>query len=153
LRAEFGINKPSFYDFALLHGLGERRIANEAKDVIVTNASDGALVIAAWNIVDPAPDGKPSSMLTAKVKTMTLTLHGVAANASVSLQRVDNEHGNVLPVYASMGKPLNPTPKQVEEMNRKTALPQAEESRLKDGRLELTLEPNALVVVRVGGKS
>ena len=35
LRAEFGINKPSFYDFALLHGLGDRRIANEAKDVIV----------------------------------------------------------------------------------------------------------------------
>ena len=29
-----------------------------------------------------------------------------------------NEHGNVLPVYAAMGKPLNPTPTQVEEMNR-----------------------------------
>ena len=57
LRAEYGINKPSFYDFALLHKLGEERLANASKDVIITRAKDGAVVVAAWNIVDPAPDG------------------------------------------------------------------------------------------------
>ena len=51
-----------------------------------------------------------------------------------------------------MGKPLYPKPAQVEEMNRKTALGAPERMTLKDGRLELMLEPNALVLVRVGGR-
>ncbi len=152
LRAEYGINKPSFYDFALLHELGNQRIPNAAEDVIVTEGSDGSLIIAAWNIGDPAADGEPSSTLHAKPKTMTLLLHGVAANARISLQRVDNEHGNVLPVYAAMGKPQYPTPAQVAEMNRKTALPARETVTLKDGRLTLTLEPNALALLRISSR-
>ena len=151
LRAEYGINKPSFYDFALLHGLGELRLANASKDAIVTKAKDGALVVALWNIADPAANGQPSSMLTAIAKTMTLEFKGVPLRARVSVQRVDNEHGNVLPVYAALGKPQYPTPAQVEQMNRKTALPAPEAMALKGGRLQLVLEPNALVLVRVVG--
>ncbi len=152
LRAEYGINKPSFYDFALLHGLGEQRLANASKDVIVTKAKDGTIVVAVWNIVDPAENGAPSSMLTAKAKAVTLEFKGLPARTRVNVQRVDNEHGNVLPVYAAMGKPQYPTPAQVDEMNRKTAPGAPEVMALKDGRLELTLEPNALVLVRVGGR-
>ncbi len=36
LRAEYGINKRSFYDFALLHTLGEHRLANASRNAIVT---------------------------------------------------------------------------------------------------------------------
>ncbi len=149
LRAEFGINKPSFYDFALLHKLGDKRIANESKNVIVTKSADGAVMIAAWNIVDPAENGQPDATLTAKNKTMRIEVKGVKADASYTVERVDHEHGNVLPIYKAMGSPLNPTPGQVEEMNRKTALGAAEMGRLKGGVVELTLEPNALVVVTV----
>ncbi len=150
LRAEYGINKPSFYDFALLHKLGDQLIASDAKDVLVTKAADGTLAIAAWNLVDPAENGKPSSTLGMKPKTMMLVFKGVPARARVTVERVDDEHGNVLPVYAGMGKPQYPRPVQVEEMNAKTALGAPEVVTLKDGRLELTLEPNALVLVRVG---
>lgn len=149
LRAMYGINKPSFYDFRLLHQLGEQRLANPSKNVIVTKTKEGAVVLAAWNIVDPAPDGQPSSTLRAKPKTMALVFSGVAANARVTIDRVDTEHGNVLPVYAAMGRPQYPTPEQVETMNRKTALPPAEVTALKGGELKLTLEPNALLLVRV----
>ena len=152
LRAMYGINKPSFYDFGLLHQLGDRRYASEAKDVLVTKAVDGSLAIAAWNLVDPAPDGQPSTMLHAKSKTMVLSFKGVAPNARVTVDRVDNEHGNVLPVYAAMGKPVYPTPEQVETMNKKSALPPAEVTALKGGAMTLTLEPNALVLVRVAGR-
>ena len=152
LRAMYGINKPSFYDFGLLHQLGEQRMVNPANDVLVTKTSDGSLVIAAWNLVDPAPDGQPSSTLHAKPRTMTLTMHGVAPNARVTIDRVDNEHGNVLPAYAAMGKPQYPTPEQVETMNKKTALPPPEVTALRGGKLELTLEPNALLLVRVAGR-
>jgi len=145
LRAEFGINKPSYYGFALLHKLGEQRIANNSPDVIVTKRSDGSLVIAAWNLVDPGPVSKRN----ATGRTISLSLRGVAADARVTIERVDNEHGNVLPIYAAIGKPTYPTPSQVEELNRKTALPEPEATHLSGGKLPLTLEPNALLLVVV----
>jgi xylan 1,4-beta-xylosidase len=145
LRAEFGIDKPSYYDFALLHRLGEQRIANASENAIVTKASDGSLRIAVWNLVDPSP----ASMAAAKNRTMTLQIAGVAPNAQVAIERVDDEHGNVLPAYAAMGKPDYPTTAQVEKLNKTTALPAPEEKRLEGGRLMLALEPNALVLVTV----
>jgi xylan 1,4-beta-xylosidase len=51
--------------------------------------------------------------------------------------------------YAAMGSPLDPTPSQVEQLNRETALPAPEETRLQGGKLQLTLPPNALVLIRV----
>jgi xylan 1,4-beta-xylosidase len=145
LRAEFGINKPSYYGFALLHQLGDQRLANDAQNVIVTKSTDGSLKIAVWNLVDPAP----AAISAAKSRTSTLEFRGVPQNAQVTIQRVDNEHGNVLPAYAAMGKPAYPTPAQVEQLNRTTALPAPEEQTLKDGKLTLTLEPNALFLVTV----
>ena len=50
LRATGGINKPSFYDFALLHQLGPERIANPSHDALVTRLPDGSLAIAVWNL-------------------------------------------------------------------------------------------------------
>ncbi|MGI8772257.1 MAG: GH39 family glycosyl hydrolase [Acidobacteriaceae bacterium] len=141
LRAEGGINKPSYYDFGLLHQLGETRLANPSKNVIVTRTKDGGLAIAAWNLVDPGQHGS--------TKTVTLAFRGVPAAARVALQRVDSEHGNVLPAYAAMGKPVYPTPAQVEQLNRETKLPPPQEVRLQDGKLALTLEPDALVLVTV----
>ena len=155
LRAEFGLNKPSFYDFALLHELGEQRIANAADDVLVTKAADGSLAIAVWNILDPAPDGKTPRVAAAPrepVKTVTLHLQGMPAGASVTVERVDNEHGNVLPLYEAMGRPTYPTPAQVENLNRRTALPEPERTKLRNGELELRLEPNALVLVRISAR-
>jgi xylan 1,4-beta-xylosidase len=140
LRAKGGINKPSYYDFALLHKLGDERLANASKNVIVTKNADG-LSIAAWNLVDPDKHGA-----TQKIE---LSFIGIPANARVTIQRVDADHGNVLPKYAAMGRPLDPTPDQVEQLNRETALPSPEETSLHDGRLELSLTPDALALVKI----
>ena len=150
LRAEFGINKPSFYDYALLHQLGTERIANAAENVIVTRAADGSVIVAAWNLLDPAENGQPAAK--GKLLRMDLALSGVAADASVTIQRVDEEHGNVLPKYRAMGAPNYPTAAQVEALNGATALPAAESAKLKAGHLALTLEPNALVLVRIAAR-
>ena len=40
-----------------------------------------------------------------------------------TVERIDDDHGNVLPRYEAMGKPLDPTSAQVEQLNRETALP------------------------------
>jgi beta-xylosidase len=49
------IQKSSYYDFGLLHQLGDRPIATDAKNLIVTKSPDGTLTLAAWNLVDPTP--------------------------------------------------------------------------------------------------
>jgi xylan 1,4-beta-xylosidase len=144
LRAKGGINKPSYYSYGLLHQLGNQRIASTSNNIIATKSADGSIAIAAWNRADPDQQGT--------ARTMTLSLHGVAPDAKIILQRVDSGHGNVLPRYASMGKPLDPTPDQVDQLNRETALPAPEVSALKNGKLELQLTPNALVLVKIEAK-
>ena len=144
LRAKGGINKPSYYGFGLLHELGDRRISNDAQDVMVTKNADGRLAIAVWNLVDPGEQGS--------ARTVTLAFSHVPPNANVSMERVDEQHGNVLKQYEAMGSPLDPAPAQVEQLNRETALPPPEAAKLHDGKLELTLTPNALVLVKVSGQ-
>jgi xylan 1,4-beta-xylosidase len=144
LRAKGGINKPSYYAYGLLHQLGDQRLANASNNVIVTKTQDGSLAIAAWNLVDPDKTGQ--------TRTMDLVFRNLPASAQVSIQRVDADHGNVLPKYDAMGSPLDPTAAQVEQLNRETALPAPDEAPLRDGRLELTLTPNALFLVVVHNK-
>jgi xylan 1,4-beta-xylosidase len=141
LRAKGGINKPSFYAFELLHQLGQERIANSSHNVIVTRTKDGGLAIAAWNLVDPDEKGSD--------RKMEFSFSGLAAPARVTMRRVDADHGNVLKQYAAMRRPLDPTPAQVEELNRETSLPSPESVQLNDGKLELTLGKNALVLIKI----
>jgi xylan 1,4-beta-xylosidase len=145
LRAEFGINKPSYYAFALLHQLGDKRIANVSPNIIATKSSDGSLIIAVWNLVDPSP----AILSKAHSEPITLAIRNITPNARATIQRVDTEHGNVLPKYAAIGKPTYPTPTQVEQINRETTLSLPQETHLANGQLALTLEPNALVLVKL----
>jgi len=80
---------------------------------------------------------------------MEFAIRGVAPDAKVTLEIVDQEHGNVLPHYAAMGSPVDPTEKQVDELNRETALGAPEERRFKDGVIQLELGPDALVLLRI----
>ena len=140
LRAEGGINKPSYYAYGLLHQLGTERLPAKSNNVLVTHKQNGELAIAAWNLVDPGQ--------TSGTKTIELAFHHMPADAHVSIQRVDDDHGNVLKAYKAMGSPLAPTPAQVEQLNRTTALPAPEETQLQAGRLMLTLMPNSLVLIK-----
>jgi xylan 1,4-beta-xylosidase len=144
LRAKGGINKPSYYGFALLHELGDQRLANPSSNVIVTKRRDGTMVIAVWNLVDLAKDKTKGTEVR-----MSLEFSNLPRNAEVSIERVDDEHGNVLPKYAAMGSPVDPTEIQVEQMNHETALGKPERTRLTDSRLELTLERNALAILQI----
>ena len=145
LRAEGGINKPSFYGFALLHKLGDRRLANNSPDVLVTKDAAGTLVIAAWNLVNPGPDARAKT----QPRTLHLDIQHVRPDAPVTVERLDHEHGDVLPIYRALGSPPYPTQAQAEEMNRRSALPPPRTLRLQHGTLDLTLEPNALALIRI----
>lgn len=144
LRATYGINKPSFYDFALLHRLGTERLPNDSHDAIVTRLPDGSLEIAVWNLA--SVDAPPNSIKTHHV---TLRITGMASDSSVSLQQVDADHDNVLKTYAAMGKPRYPTPAQIAKMNADSALPVPEQLTLRDGMVTLDLVPNELAILHI----
>jgi xylan 1,4-beta-xylosidase len=141
LRAKGGINKPSYYAYGLLHQLGDERLAGRSQDVIATRNESGEIEVAAWNLVDPGQQGSD--------KTIELEFRHTPPNAQASLQRLDDDHGNVLKAYTAMGAPLDPTAEQVEQLNRETALPAPAAERLTDGRLTIQLTPNSLVLVKV----
>jgi len=141
LRAEGGINKPSYYDFELMHKLGDRRIANSDSNAIVTKREDGSLVIAVWNLVDPDKTGT--------AKKFRLTFENIRTNAPVNISRVDDDHGNTLAAYKAMGSPSYPTEDQIQRLNAATKLPPPAQSRLEGNHLDLDLQPNALALVEV----
>jgi xylan 1,4-beta-xylosidase len=134
-----GIKKPAFYAYALLHKLGDERLASAAKNVLVTQRKDGTLVIATWNAVDPDQKGSP--------QTMTLRFKNVGSKAAVTIHRVDPTHGNVLTTYEAMGKPRYPTQKQIADMNRASALGPPEKTNLQNGEIRLEVPVNGLVVM------
>ena len=139
LMAAGGIKKPSYNGFALLHKLGHQRIANAVPGVLVTKEKN-KLAVAAWNLVDPDRTGP--------TRTVRFDFKGVPASAQVRVTRVDSQHGNTLAAYEKMGKPRYPTRKQIDEMNRASVVvPQT--SVLKDGKIEIQLTPNALVLLEI----
>ncbi|HLK18771.1 MAG TPA: serine hydrolase [Bryobacteraceae bacterium] len=145
LRAEGGINKPSYYGFGLLHKLGVERIENADPNVLVTKRRDGSLAVAVWNLVDPDKKGS--------AKKVRLVFDNVPADAPVEISRVDNEHGNALAAYRAMGSPRYPTEEQVKKMNAASALPAPSQGHVDGNHLDLNLEPNALVLVEVKTKA
>jgi xylan 1,4-beta-xylosidase len=141
LMALGGIKKPSYSAFALLHGLGHERILNDSANVLVTRRKDGALVIAAWNLVDPTTKGSE--------RTVRFAIRGVAPGSTVRISRADGEHGNTLGAYKRMGSPRYPTQAQVRELNRVAEAPSSENLRLKDGLLEVKLPVNGVALIEV----
>ena len=141
LRAEGGINKPSYYAFGLLHKLGIERIANASSNVIVTKRGDGTLAIALWNLMSPRKTGS--------AKTFRLEFDQVADRAEVRISRLDDTHGNTLTAYRAMGSPQYPTPEQVARLNAATKLPEPQRTHLAGRQLDLELDPNALVLIEI----
>ena len=143
LRAKGGINKPSYYGYGLLHELGDRRIANQSQDTIVTKTANGGLAIAAWDLVDPGKSGT--------ARSIHFVFAHVKPDARVTIQRVDEAHGNVLPQYRAMGSPSDPTAAQVKKLNQETALPPPTQMTLQNGALDVKLTPNELALIQVTG--
>jgi xylan 1,4-beta-xylosidase len=136
-----GIKKPSFYAYALLHKLGEERLANDA-NILVTRRKGGTLVIAMWNAVDPDKKGAP--------ETVTLRFKNMGSGTDATIHRVDATHGNVLTEYQAMGNPRYPTQKQIGALNHASELGPPEKTKLQHGEIRIEVPVNGLVVMEVG---
>jgi xylan 1,4-beta-xylosidase len=141
LIAADGIRKPSFYQYELLHRLGQERLRNPAENVLVTRQPDHSLAIAVWNLVEPDQPGAP--------RHIRLEFQNVDPAAEVLIHRVDEKHSNSLALYRTMGSPQYPTQAQVEQLNRESALAAPELTTLHNATMELDLPVNALWLLEI----
>jgi xylan 1,4-beta-xylosidase len=135
------IPKPSFNAFALLHQLGTERLTVSSKSVLATRTDDGRVVIALWNLL-PAEVSGPE-------KNIRLRFAGISKNSKVLIQRLDEDHGNVLTAYEQMGRPRYPTQAQLSALRNAAKLSPLEVRRLKTNELQLTLQPHSLVLLEI----
>jgi len=153
LIAEDSISKPAFNAFAMLHELGDRRIPLDSDSALATRRSDGGLAIALWNYAPPDGTGAAYTKPPASrgpSKTFTLQLTGVASNASATILRLDEDHGNVIKTYDAMGRPAFPSRSQIVKLREAGKPAPAEHVSLKTGSLTVQIPPQGLVVVIVG---
>jgi xylan 1,4-beta-xylosidase len=150
LIAPWSIHKPSFNAFAMLHHLGNERLSNDSKNALVTRRSDGTLVVAVWNMADTPAAQQPGGPGVAK--QMQIDFEHVPGHAAVSVTRLDPTHGNTLVAYRRMGSPRYPTEAQVRELNEASKLSPAEKATLRDGKIDVDLPVNSLVMLEVATK-
>jgi xylan 1,4-beta-xylosidase len=153
LIAEDHIPKPAFNAFAILHQLGDRRIALSSDSALATKRPDGTLAIALWNYAQPDGTGAAYTKPPAnrgQTRIFTLHLTGVPANAPVAVFRVDETHGNVLPTYDAMGRPAFPSREQILKLRKSGKPAPAEHMPLKKQELTLQVPPQGLAIVIIG---
>jgi xylan 1,4-beta-xylosidase len=140
LIAVYGIPKPAFNAFKVLHTLGDQRIDLNSDSILVTKKNDGSLVLAVWNYSAPEEEGA--------AKDFVLRFKGLLPKQAI-ISRVDHDHGDVRVAYQQMGSPRYPTRAQIEELRRSAALPAPETREVQNGQLLLTLPPQGLAVVEL----
>jgi xylan 1,4-beta-xylosidase len=139
LIAEDGLPKPSFNAFKLLHRLGNQRIAVDSKSALATKRSDGALVVALWNEFLPQETGAE--------KQIKVIVKGMSGVHRAEMTRLDSNHGSVLNAYAAMGKPVNPTRAQIEQLRRAARLAPPETLQVRQGQITAMLPPHGLALI------
>jgi xylan 1,4-beta-xylosidase len=140
LIAAGGIPKPAYNAFELLHKLGDQRIEINSDSALLTRGNDGTLALAIWNYAPPGEKGL----------ARTITLHFEnTKRKSATVARLDHEHGDFHSVYEKMGSPRYPTPSQIQELRRASALPEPETLKLKGDELSLTLPAHGLVLIEL----
>ena len=140
LIAAGGIPKPAFNAFALLHKLGEQRLALTSEDALVTRRKDGMLVIAAWNIGTPGAAGAEKE-IEFKFEHARVSKMGVT--------RLDPDHGDIHKAYQAMGSPRYPSKTQLEKLRTAAELSSQETHQVKNGSVALKIPCQGLVLVEV----
>jgi xylan 1,4-beta-xylosidase len=141
LLAEYGIPKPAYQAFALLHKLGDRRLNLNSDSALLTRTPNGSLVMALWNYSAPGQGGLP--------KNITVRFEHTSAIKAL-LWRVDADHGDFHRVYAKMGSPVSPTQIQVQQLRQTIrSATGAETLAVKNSELKVEIPSPGLVLIEL----
>jgi xylan 1,4-beta-xylosidase len=140
LVAAYGLPKPSFNAFKVLHLLGDRRLPLSSTMALATTKA-GNPVLAAWNLVLPGAGGA--------AKNITFQFSGLRGNHTASIYRVDSTHGSLLNAYRQMGSPRYPSKAQIDTLHRASELPAPEQKNLNGNQLSIDLPAQSLAIVEI----
>ena len=137
LLAERDIPKAAFRDFELLHRLGDRRLAADSENALVTEGPKGQIVIALWNYAEPGE--------AVEGKTFKLALR----NADFRLYRMQSVApgtGSSLEAWKKLGSPALPTLQQIHQLITESGLAPARTAPISE---PIVLGPQTLAVVEL----
>ncbi len=110
----YGIPKPTYRIFELLHRLGDRRLpvgggAGSTAEVLAVRDGSRLTVLAYNHNVPAEPIG---------TEEVVLALQGVALNGPVGITRLDDAHANPKQRWIELGSPEYPTRDELAELER-----------------------------------
>ena len=118
-----GIVKPTFHAYRFLHELGDELLARTEGAVISRDRSSGKLTALCYHYPAEVPQSAPASFDTPDVAQRTLAtgspaslelkLTGLAPNASVLIELLDESHGSAIAAWTQLGSPASPTRDQI----------------------------------------
>jgi xylan 1,4-beta-xylosidase len=140
LVATYGLPKPAFNAFKVLHLLGDRRLQVSSQSAVATMHGNNP-VLATWNLVLPGASGSN--------KTVTFNFAGLKGQHNALIHRVDSTHGSLLAAYQQMGSPRYPSQEQIESLRTAAALPAPEQKAISGNKLTIDLPAQSLAVVEI----
>ncbi|HEV7776483.1 MAG TPA: glycosyl hydrolase family 39 [Luteibacter sp.] len=146
------IPKPAFNAFAILHKLGDRRIALDSDSAIVTKRKDGTIVIAVWNYAPPVGDGPTYTPGAPKGDTrhFDFEIASLPVGVKADVWRVDPTHGNVVATFDIMGRPAFPSREQLAKLRDAAKLPAPERMVVvPGGKFGVDIPPQGLAVIEL----
>ena len=145
------IPKPAFNAFAMLHRLGDTRLAITSDSALATRRADGTIVLALWNYAPPVGDtasytrGEPGGT----PKHFSVDVAHLAATARATVWRLDEKHGNAVALFDRMGRPDFPSREQIAQLREAGKLAAPEPMGVRKGKLDITIPSQGLVVIEL----
>ena len=151
----YGVARPSFNTYKLLHALGTRRLAADGP-VLATQGANGKVAAVVWNLAEAKqPAGIPGSTATREVtgsrKQIDVTFAGARAGTVARVRFVDQERGSPMPAWRRMGSPPLPTQAQLAQLRAAAEIAAPVAMRLGvGGALSLDLPPEGVALIELG---
>lgn len=151
-----GIVKPSFHAYRMLHQLGDQKLYYQEPLFVSRSSRTGKITAIAFNYPDEYLNTVPGAgdikgYMNATSKKINYTLKGFKPGTKISIEILDNEHGNIKPYYDKIGAPQSPNRQQMDELKSRALETMKYELKAdKKGNLQLELEltPWECVLIR-----
>lgn len=113
-----GIPKPAFHAYRFLHALGDEELARGPGWIVTRHRADGRLTALIYHYPDEVREAVPMSVGSREIAermlmkgtpcACTLRLAGLRPGARLSVETLDQEHGNALAAWDALGRPEPP---------------------------------------------
>ena len=151
-----GWKKPSFHAYRMLHQLGDQLLHYADPLCVSRDSRTGRITALAFNYPDEYLQRVPSSAnvknyMQASPRQVDFTLTGLPANATFTLETLDDTHGNAIQAFRQIGSPSAPTREQTQWMRRQSEATLHEVVKADANgtlRIQRTLQPWTVVLLR-----